>query len=232
MDAKLTERLKAWLDAPEDERDFDEGCLLLLKLSNKRILVSNIQRNPASGKGHLVYHLTKYYNFRVSETTKEEVREMSAKVKAMKIQERNTPGKRDDHDSLPDDIQALYKENADIMQRMKYVHMKMQDLRLREVTCPESELYPYVEELCTLDDRYQHNWEVYDRYSPKSGEELMLEQRQSDSIKGLRFVNLNKGRYAKNPTPELKEKILAAYASIINPAPALTAQLRELGILD
>ena len=50
-------------------------------------------------------------------------------------------------------------------------------------------------------------------------------------MKAVRMINLAKGRYAKNPTEELKAQILANYAKVINPAEKLTKDLKELGIL-
>jgi hypothetical protein len=73
-------------------------------------------------------------------------------------------GKRDDHDDLPDDIQALYVENLSIVQRMREVHLKLRSLSTEDSTCPDSERYPFLKELIDLDKRLHSNWEQYDHY--------------------------------------------------------------------
>ena len=53
-----------------------------------------------------------------------------------------------------------------------------------------------------------------------------------ESRKALRLVTLNKGKYAKKPTPELKARILEWYGLITDPAEKLTEELKRLGILE
>ena len=42
MDHKFTEKIKQWLETPEDERDYSVGALYLLKLSGNQIMYKNI----------------------------------------------------------------------------------------------------------------------------------------------------------------------------------------------
>ena len=63
-------------------------------------------------------------------------------------------GKRTDHDSLPEDVQALYVENLDI------VH------RIDGATCPDSERYPFLKEIIALDKKRVQNWDIYDHFVP------------------------------------------------------------------
>jgi len=46
------------------------------------------------------------------------------------------------------------------------------------------------------------------------------------------LVTLNKGKYAKKPTPELKARILEWYGLITDPAEKLTEELKRLGRED
>ena len=73
-------------------------------------------------------------------------------------------GKRADHDSLPEDIQALYVENLDIVHRMRELHLKLRTLSLENATCPDSERYPFLKEIISLDKRLHANWDAYDHY--------------------------------------------------------------------
>jgi beta-phosphoglucomutase-like phosphatase (HAD superfamily) len=73
-------------------------------------------------------------------------------------------GKREDHDQLPEDIQALYVENLSLLQQMRELHLQLRNLSLDNVTCPDSERYPFLKELINLDKRMHANWDKYDHY--------------------------------------------------------------------
>ncbi len=73
-------------------------------------------------------------------------------------------GKREDHDSLPDEIKAKYVENLSLLQRMRELHLRLRSLSLDNATCPDSERYPFLKELISLDKKLHSNWEAYDHY--------------------------------------------------------------------
>ena len=75
-------------------------------------------------------------------------------------------GKRTDHDSLPEDVQALYVENLDIVHRMRELHLKLRSLSLDGATCPDSERYPFLKEIIALDKKRVQNWDIYDHFVP------------------------------------------------------------------
>lgn len=173
MDHKFTEQIKQWLEKPEDERDYSVGALYLLKLSGNQILYKNIV--AALDKRHDVieYQLQKYYNFRVQALTHAQVEEMAAQVEtivaehiplAASADEQPQKGKRADHDSLPDEIKAKYVENLSLLQRMRELHLRLRSLSLENATCPDSERYPFLKELISLDKKLHANWEAYDHY--------------------------------------------------------------------
>lgn len=178
MDNKFTEQVGSWLRAPEDERDYTVGALFLLKLSGNQILYRNIISNLEGRKQVIEYQLQKYYNFRVQQLTHEQVQQMAAQVETIaadnqltapqpKEPRRDGPakmGKRDDHDSLPDDIQALWEENLSLLQRMRELHLKLRTLSLEDSPCPDSERYPFLKELIALDKKRLANWEAYDHF--------------------------------------------------------------------
>jgi hypothetical protein len=79
-------------------------------------------------------------------------------------------GKREDHDALPDEIKAKYVENLSLLQRMRELHLRLRSLSLENATCPDSERYPFLKELISLDKKLHANWEAYDHYvAPSSG---------------------------------------------------------------
>lgn len=179
MDHQFTEKIKQWLDTPEAERDYSDGALMMLKLSGNQVMYRNVTASLDRNRRFIEYQLQKYYNFRVKALTHEQVAEMSSKVEKIATEhnletptettgektEKSRTGKRPDHDTLPDEIKALFVENLSIVQRMREVHLRLRSLSLENATCPDSERYPFLKELIELDKKLHGNWEAYDSYS-------------------------------------------------------------------
>ena len=169
--SELIPKVKEWLDANPDERDLAAGALLVLQLTNNRIMYQNFMRRPKQYASRIEYELKKKYQFYLQQLTHEQVTEMSKKVEVIS-KEHNLPneheefkkGKRADHDALPVEIQALYAQNLSIMQQMRRLHMQLQLLSVENSTCPDSERYPFLKELIDLDKQYHANWEQYDHF--------------------------------------------------------------------
>lgn len=176
MDHKFTQQIREWLEQPHDERDYSVGALYLLKLSGNQIMYRNLIANPSAKADFIEYQIQKYYNFRVQALTHEQVEEMAAQVKTIADEHHLTDdastvpederrlGKREDHDSLPDEIKAKYVENLSLLQRMRELHLRLRSLSLDNATCPDSERYPFLKELISLDKKLHANWEEYDHY--------------------------------------------------------------------
>ena len=172
MDNKFTELIKQWLETPSNQRDYSVGALYLLKLSGNQIMYRNIVTQLDRRHDFVDYQIQKYYNFRVQALTHAQVEEMQQQVDvivaehislAVNADEHKT-GKRDDHDSLPDEIKAKYVENLSILQRMRELHLKLRSLSLDTAPCPDSERYPFLKELIELDKKMHANWEEYDHF--------------------------------------------------------------------
>lgn len=173
MDHKFTEQIRQWLETPEDERDYSVGALYLLKLSGNQIMYRNIISQIDRRHDVIEYQLQKYYNFRVQALTHAQVEEMAAQVEtivaehiplAATADEQPQKGKRPDHDTLPDEIKAKYVENLSLLQRMRELHLRLRSLSLDNAPCPDSERYPFLKELISLDKKLHANWEAYDHY--------------------------------------------------------------------
>ena len=176
MDHKFTQQIREWLEQPHDERDYSVGALYLLKLSGNQIMYRNLIANPSAKADFIEYQIQKYYNFRVQALTHEQVEEMAAQVKTIADEHHLTDdastmpederrlGKREDHDSLPDEIKAKYIENLSILQRMRELHLRLRSLSFENATCPDSERYPFLKELISLDKKLHSNWEEYDHF--------------------------------------------------------------------
>lgn len=196
LDSTFTNSLQTWLNTPDNEKDWDAGALMLLQLSGNRIMYHNISINPRGKAEFIIGQLQKYLNFRLQKLTHEEVASMQEKVDeiaksvikpdlvvtpagASELVDINSvspnkseeyaefkAGKRADHDSLPENIQALYVENLDIVHRMRELHLKLRTLSLDGATCPDSERYPFLKEIIALDKKRVQNWDLYDHYIP------------------------------------------------------------------
>ena len=193
MDHKFTEKIKQWLETPESERDYTVGALYLLKLSGNQIMYRNIIAQIDRRHDVVDYQLQKYYNFRVQALTHAQVEEMAAQVEtivaehiplAANADQNPAKGRRADHDSLPDEIKAKYVENLSLLQRMRELHLRLRSLSLENSTCPDSERYPFLKELISLDKKLHSNWEAYDHFiisSPQASSALPLDSAKNPS---------------------------------------------------
>ena len=269
MDKQFTLKLQEWLNTPAEERDLEVGATLLLQLTNNKILYRNIKSNLKGHADFIEFKLKRYLQYRLQELTHEEVEAMQKQVdgivKERKLNSAPKPsktqaeqfkaGKRADHDTLPDEIQALYVENASIMQKMRELHLQLRNLSTQASTCPDSDRYPFLKEIIELDKRYHKNWQAYDSFTassdaadtgsgetaptpaaqadakPEVGQQTLDETARLEQKNILRQINLAKGRYKKNPSEKLKDSILALYKQLTAPSDALNASLKELGIL-
>ena len=186
QDPKFTETLQAWMNTPDAQKNWDEGAILLLQLSGNRIMYRNISVNPKGKAEFIKGQLQKYLNFRLQKLTHDQVADMQIKVEDIvknvikpnvTIPDDSTSGKsedfadfkagkRSDHDDLPEEIQALYVENLDIVHRMRELHLKLRTLSLDNATCPDSERYPFLKEIINLDKKRVANWDIYDHFIP------------------------------------------------------------------
>ena len=244
MKNEFTERVQKWLNTPESERDYNEGAMLLLKLTGNQIMYRNLtMRRTRQSEEFIVYQLKRRLKFRLAQLTHEQVEQMQRQVDGI-VQKRHLEkkesaptsefkaGKRADHDELPDEVQALYVENLSIVQKMRELHLKLRSLSLDNAPCPDSERYPFLKELISLDKKLHSNWEAYDHYTGADGEQILTENLREQSKKAVNLINLNKNRYSKKPTEELKAKILSWYEQVISPTDKLTNELKDIGILE
>ena len=113
----LTDKLQQWLDTPSAERDWNEGAILLLQLTNNTIMYRNLSINPKGKAEFIEGKLRAFLKARREVEAHDEVNIMQEQVDAIvasrtEFKEHNEAkdfkaGKRADHDSLPEDIQAL-----------------------------------------------------------------------------------------------------------------------------
>lgn len=175
MDHVFTQKLQAWLNLPREERDWEAGAMMLLQLSGNKIMYRNISVNPKGKAEFIEGKLQQYLKFRLAALTHEQVKEMEQQVET--IMEKRSKfeaevneakdfkaGKRADHDALPEEIQALYIENLDLVHRMRELHLKLRTMSTSTAVCADSERYPFLKEFIFLDKKLHDNWDRYDHF--------------------------------------------------------------------
>lgn len=179
MDKEFTNKLQAWLNQSREDRDWDEGALMLLQLTGNKIMYRNLSVNPEGKANFIEGKLQQYLEFRLAELTHEQVKEMQHAVEEI-VKEHTEfksddneaknfkAGKRADHDTLPEEIQALYVENLDIVHRMRELHLKLRTMSTTDSTCADSDRYPFLKEFIKLDKKLHDNWNVYDHFVTKA----------------------------------------------------------------
>ena len=179
MDKEFTNKLQTWLSLPREDRDWDEGALMLLQLTGNKIMYRNLSVNPEGKANFIEGKLQQYLEFRLAELTHEQVKEMQHVVEEI-VKEHTEfksddneaknfkAGKRADHDTLPEEIQALYVENLDLVHRMRELHLKLRTMSTTDSTCADSDRYPFLKEFIKLDKKLHDNWNVYDHFVTKA----------------------------------------------------------------
>lgn len=179
MDKAFTDKLQTWLSLPREDRDWDEGALMLLQLTGNKIMYRNLSVNPEGKANFIEGKLQQYLEFRLAELTHEQVKEMQHAVEEI-VKEHTEfksddneaknfkAGKRADHDTLPEEIQALYVENLDLVHRMRELHLKLRTMSTTDSTCADSDRYPFLKEFIKLDKKLHDNWNVYDHFVAKA----------------------------------------------------------------
>lgn len=179
MDKEFTNKLQTWLSLPREDRDWDEGALMLLQLTGNKIMYRNLSVNPEGKANFIEGKLQQYLEFRLAELTHEQVKEMQHAVEEI-VKEHTEfksddneaknfkAGKRADHDTLPEEIQALYVENLDLVHRMRELHLKLRTMSTTDSTCADSDRYPFLKEFIKLDKKLHDNWIVYDHFVTKA----------------------------------------------------------------
>ena len=210
---EVIQKVKAYLEAEPEKRDLAEGALLVLQLTNNRIMYQNFMRRPNHYASRIEYELQKKYNFYLQQLTHEQVLEMGKQVQSIAKEhnladehEEFKKGKRADHDALPLEIQALYAQNMSIMQQMRRCHTQLQLLSVEHSTCPDSERYPFLKELIELDKQYHANWEQYDHF--KVGEPLPEQPKKEPAAEPVEEAPAD-----NTPVKEAKPKKAAKTAS-------------------
>lgn len=193
MNNKLTERLQDFLDTPREDRDWNEGAILLLQLTNNTIMYRNLSINPKGKAEFIEGKLRAFLKSRREVEAHDEVLILQEQVNAIienrtEFKEDNEAkefkaGKRADHDRLPVDIQALYVENLDLVHRMRELHLRLRLLSDSTKQVPAAERKPLLDEFINLDKKLHANWDAYDHFVTKAetAENTQIEEQPKEA---------------------------------------------------
>lgn len=176
----IKSRLLEWRETPADNKDYTKGLQLLVDASGRRSFLFSIPV-PDLKKDFIDYQLSKYIKLVLSDIQIQEVREMTKKVDSIikenlslseEKEDAGHRGRRDDHDSLPDDIKALYVENLDLLRQIRETHLKLRHINDLEQQskqdgyCFDADRHPFLKSIIELDKKMHDNWKAYDSYIP------------------------------------------------------------------
>lgn len=192
----LTDKLQVFLDTPREERDWNEGAILLLQLTNNTIMYRNLSINPKGKAEFIEGKLRAFLKSRREVEAHDEVIILQEQVNAIienrtEFKEDNEvkefkAGKRADHDRLPEDIQALYVENLDLVHRMRELHLRLRLLSDSTKQVQAAERKPLLDEFINLDKKLHANWDAYDHFVTKAESEEKVEPKKSKPKKSTK----------------------------------------------
>ncbi len=176
MDDKLTKKIQDWLATPAQERDILAGATMLLQLNHNRVMHANIVRRPERFAGKVEYELRKHLKIRLDGLTVADVAKMDREVMP-RVEEtlHEVPvistdaelpegvvarGRREDHDQLPPEIQALWDGNIENYHKVRDLHHRLKEME----AAPPCDRYECLKLLDEADRRYRENLAKYDGF--------------------------------------------------------------------
>lgn len=179
IDKQLTNDIIEWVnqDHFDDTDEIIAGATMLLKLNRNQALYNSIIRNPQKYVAKIEYELRKFLPMRLKDMTLDDVKRLDAEItpvikEAIEAESEDDgqeeepdgdlpahTGKRTDHDSLPDDIKAIWTANAERWRKIKECYNTL--LTLTE-PCDRCENLLAMKEAWY---KYKSEFERYDNYT-------------------------------------------------------------------
>ncbi len=165
--------MSLWLSQEQhtEAEDIMKGAEMMLKLNHNRSLYNTISRRPERYVAKIRYELNKFLKMRLDGLTTADVKKMDGEIitvvkAAIDTEEKQAQdgkpvvmGKRSDHDQLPENVQAIWGENAE---RWKKIKQLFETLKTIEMPCDR---YEYLVQLKELWYKYKEEMERYDSYT-------------------------------------------------------------------
>lgn len=184
FDPKITEGMVAWLRGDHSSGEsIKKGAELLLRVNRNRGLYERICRNPKAGVKKLEHEISKHLNYRLQGYTIQDIENLDKEIvpqvkvaidaaggaadgEVPVVQEPEDDGDtgcvivkgiRPDHDSLPEDIKAIWPANAERWKKIKETFNLLLSLnapcdRFEHLQLLRETWYKYKSEMCRYDD--------------------------------------------------------------------------------
>ena len=173
----ITAEISDWLERNSSNISPDEfvkGAELLLRCNANKLMFNYMIRNKTSVvvRDKLVYELKKFHKIQLSSVTLKQVEELRPKIEDIgndiedqpkltdKQEQKSYKGKREDHDDLPEHIQAIYEVTLNLLHKERQLHEK---LKLMD-DAPACDRHEFTTQLCELDKKRCEAWEQYDHF--------------------------------------------------------------------
>ena len=189
IDKKFTEDMQTWLAAETHDHDsLAAGAEMVLRLTRNRAMYQTIMRRPKYFENKIRYELNKFLRMRLDKMTIQDVKELSAeltpKVKVAIDEEAKfvaenaedeeaqakflpaASGIRADHDTLPEDVASVWKDNRERWFRIKQLYNTLLTI---DKPCDR---YEYLQQLKETWYTYKRELERYDNYVAPSDSEV------------------------------------------------------------
>ena len=170
MDHDFTERIRAWLDTPEAERDITAGATMLLQLDRNQILFNTIMRRPEAEADRLEYHLRKHLAIRdegrtlpaVAATLEADAPQVEKTEEGDEVELSQVhAGRSPHHERFPEHIRALYDRSGTLFRQMQELYHRLLGMA-DAAPCDRHEL---LVQLAAADDAYRRCWADYDAFA-------------------------------------------------------------------
>lgn len=246
IDDKLTKEIQLWL-AKETMSDDDikRGAELLLRINRNRVLYQNICRKPQRFVSKLRYELQKHLRYRLDGLTLVEVKRMEARVlpqvkvtlnegvpvttETAELNDEPKRGKRADHDTLPDDIKALWDTNAERYKKMKEAYYTCLSL---DMPCDR---YEYVKLLAETYKLYKRDMAKYDAWTADGSDTEAADADTTKAVSSARsYISKQRKQYDNltatgdnEAAAALKEKIQQRVTLLVDNEATMSDELTQ-----
>lgn len=167
IDNKFTEEIQSIVQSESvTDEQIVQGVMLLRRIAPGNMTYMRWQQlansRPTYIKDHVLKELKKHLSYRLDELTRSDVRVMDDKVQTAVSETLRTPrtGKREDHNSLPDQIRALWDDSAALYIKIKDKFEECKALNDQQAC----DRYEVLKVLAELDETYRKNMKAYDDF--------------------------------------------------------------------
>lgn len=164
--------VRSWLRSKGADRSLEDGALIALRIHGNEYKYRAMLRSLKASEPEIERILSAYLTRSDSIPSKLEAQQIKQEaiqlVEAVKVSD-NTEhtaknGLRADHDSLPDDIKAIFERNMSLKRQMSQYHLELRNLLKSTKDCASADIKTIVELLKEADVEYRNNWKLYDGY--------------------------------------------------------------------